>query len=224
MNSSQNTGEGRQKELGDKSQETGVRRYSLPKVLPRQSPFILASASPRRAKLLTRAGYEFDIAPANVDERRRPDEPPADYVVRLAVDKASADADRNTHRPVIGADTVVLIDGTMLGKPQDPAEAADMLRQLSGRTHEVLTGVAVRRGGLCVSGVETTRVTFAELGDDVIAWYVATGEPLDKAGAYGVQEIGSRFVTRIEGSYTNVVGLPVPLSARLLASPKLTVP
>ena len=185
--------------------------------------FILASASPRRSELLTRAGYEFDVVPADVDEHRRPDESPHDYVIRLAIDKASVVATQNDGQVVIGADTVVVIEGMVLGKPKGPAEAAAMLRQLSGHTHEVLTGVAVRRDSICLSGAETTRVSFAALGADQIAWYVATGEPLDKAGAYGVQAIGSRFVTRLEGSYTNVVGLPVPLVDQLLSSPQLTV-
>ena len=186
--------------------------------------FILASASPRRAELLTRAGYEFDIVPVDVDERRRPGESASVYVTRVAVDKASAVATTVDGQVVVGADTTVLIAGTILGKPQDPGEAAVMLRRLSGCTHEVLTGVAVRCGATCLTGVEVTRVSFAELEDDVIAWYVDTGEPLDKAGAYGAQGVGSRFVTRIEGSFTNVVGLPVPLVDRLLSSPQLTGP
>ena len=200
--------------------ETGESR-SMPTL---QHRFILASASPRRAELLTRAGYEFDIVPVDVDERRRPGESPSGYVIRLAVDKASAVATTVDGQVVVGADTTVLIKGKILGKPQDPGEAAAMLRQLSGCTHEVLTGVAVRRGATCLSGVEVTRVSFAEIDDDVIAWYVDTGEPLDKAGAYGAQGVGSRFVTGIEGSFTNVVGLPVPLVDRLLSSPELTVP
>ena len=189
-----------------------------------QHRFILASASPRRAELLTRAGYEFDIVPVDVDERRRPGESASGYVIRLAVDKASAVATTVDGQVVVGADTTVLIAGKILGKPQDPGEAAAMLRKLSGCTHEVLTGVAVRRGATCLSGVEVTRVSFAELDDDVIAWYVDTGEPLDKAGAYGAQGVGSRFVTRVEGSFTNVVGLPIPLVDRLLSSSQLTVP
>ena len=172
---------------------------------------------------MTRAGYEFDIVPVDVDEGRRPDEPPDDYVVRLAADKASAVESPVDGQPVLGADTVVLIDGAVLGKPRDPAEATAMLQRLSGRTHEVLTGVAVRCGATCLSGLEVTRVDFASLDNDFIAWYVATGEPFDKAGGYGVQGIGSRFVVRIEGSHTNVVGLPVPLVDRLLSSPELTV-
>jgi septum formation protein len=167
---------------------------------------------------------EFDIVPVDVDERRRPGESASVYVTRLAVDKASAVATTVDGQVVVGADTTVLIAGTILGKPQDPGEAAAMLRRLSGCTHEVLTGVAVRCGATCLTGVEVTRVSFAELEDDVIAWYVDTGEPLDKAGAYGAQGVGSRFVTRIEGSFTNVVGLPVPLVDRLLSSPQLTVP
>ena len=159
-----------------------------------QHRFILASASPRRAELLTRAGYEFDVVPVDVDERRHPGESASGYVIRLAVDKASAVATTVEGQVVVGADTTVLIAGKIFGKPQDPGEAAAMLRQLSGCTHEVLTGVAVRCGAACLSGVEVTRVSFAELEDDVIAWYVDTGEPLDKAGAYG--GAGGRLAVR----------------------------
>lgn len=191
--------------------------------VPPETTFILASASPRRSELLRRAGYDFVVIPADVDEYHRPGELPHRYVVRLAMEKSLAIGSQYQNQAVIGADTAVVIDRRVLGKPRDPVEAEAMLTQLSGRTHEVLTGVAVRRGSVCLSGVETTRVSLALLDADLIAWYVATGEPFDKAGAYGVQGIGSRFVTKIEGSYTNVVGLPIPLADRLLSSPKLTV-
>ena len=177
---------------------------------------VLASASPRRARLLAEAGYAFDVAPANVDERRRPGEAAEAYVERLAGAKARAVASRYPGRVVVGADTVVCIDGLVLGKPADAADAAGMLGRLAGRRHTVLTGVSLVRDGGSVSGVETTRVTFVALDADRIRWYVGTGEPDDKAGAYAAQGIGARFIDRIEGSYTNVVGLPIAFLGRLL--------
>ena len=177
---------------------------------------VLASASPRRAELLTRAGYAFDIVPANIDERVLDGESPERYVVRLAGAKVDAVAVTYQGRVLLGADTIVTIDKTLLGKPRDPAEAVEMLHRLAGRTHEVLTGVALRLDCAHVSAVERTRVTLTQLSDVQIDWYVRTGEPLDKAGAYGVQDIASRFATRVEGSYTNVVGFPVSLIDRLL--------
>ena len=177
---------------------------------------LLASRSPRRARLLREAGYEIDVVPADVDESRFDAEPPRRYVSRLAAAKAAAVAARAGGRIVVAADTVVLIDGLVLGKPADRDDAASMLGRLSGRTHEVLTGVVVARDGRRLDAVETTRVTFATLEPPRIAWYAGTGEPDDKAGAYAVQGIGSRFVERIEGSYTNVVGLPVALVDRFV--------
>lgn len=187
-------------------------------VYHRRDPLILASGSPRRAELLARAGYRFEVVPPDIDEQRQAGEGPRDYVARLAAEKAAAVAPRYPERVVLAADTTVVVDSTVLGKPQDPDDAAGMLRRLSGRAHDVLTGVAVRRGGACVSAVEKTAVHLADLDDELIGWYVATGEPSDKAGAYGVQGIASRFVTRVEGSYSNVVGLPLALVDRLLAS------
>lgn len=186
-------------------------------VYHRRDPLILASGSPRRAELLARAGYRFEVVPPDIDERRQAGEAPRDYVARLAAEKAAAVAPRYPERVVLAADTTVVVDATVLGKPQDPDDAAGMLRRLSGRAHDVLTGVAVRRGGACVSAVEQTAVHLAALDEALIGWYVATGEPSDKAGAYGVQGIASRFVTRVEGSYSNVVGLPLALVDRLLA-------
>lgn len=183
----------------------------------RDKRLVLASASPRRAALLARAGYAFDVVPANVDESRRPSEAAAAYVARLARDKATAVAGRYPERFVIGADTVVVVDGAVLGKPRDTDDAARMLRLLSGRTHQVLTGVAVRRGARCAGAVETSVVHFAVLDAGQIAWYVGTGEPADKAGAYGLQGDGGRFVTRVDGSRSNVVGLPLDRLERLLA-------
>lgn len=183
----------------------------------RDERLVLASASPRRAALLARAGYAFDVVPANVDESRRPSEPAADYVARLARDKAVAVAGGYPERFVIGADTTVVVDGAVLGKPRDADDAGRMLRLLSGRAHQVLTGVAVRRGARCVGAVETSVVHFAVLDAGQIAWYVGTGEPADKAGAYGLQGSGGRFVTRVDGSRSNVVGLPLACLDRLLA-------
>ena len=183
----------------------------------RDERLVLASASPRRAALLARAGHAFDVVPANVDESRRPSEPAADYVARLARDKAAAVAGRYPKRFVIGADTAVVVDGAVLGKPCDADDAGRMLRLLSGRAHQVLTGVAVRRGARCVGAVETSVVHFAVLDAGQIAWYVGTGEPADKAGAYGLQGSGGRFVTRVDGSRSNVVGLPLACLDRLLA-------
>ena len=177
---------------------------------------ILASRSPRRARLLREAGYEFDVVPPDVDESRLDGETPARYVSRLAAAKAAAVAPGDGGRIVVAADTVVLVDGLVLGKPAGRRDAASMLGRLSGRTHEVLTGVAVTRGGRLLDAVEVTRVTFAALDPARIAWYAATGEPDDKAGGYAAQGIGSRFVERIEGSYANVVGLPVALVDRFV--------
>jgi septum formation protein len=172
---------------------------------------ILASSSPRRAALLRAAGIDFEVQPADVDESVRAAEAPADYVRRLASTKAEAVAARVPGRVVLAADTSVVVDGQILGKPSDEAEAARMLRLLSGRAHEVLTGVCVTDGSSPLVEVACTQVEFAPLSEEDIAWYVSTGEPIDKAGAYGVQGLASRFVTAIHGSYSNVVGLPVAL-------------
>lgn len=177
---------------------------------------VLASRSPRRARLLRDAGYAIDVIPADIDETRLAGEPPRRYVLRVAAGKAAAVAARAGGRIVVAADTVVLVDGLVLGKPADRGEAVSMLERLSGRTHEVLTGVVVARGARVLDAVETTRVTFAALDAARIAWYARTGEPDDKAGAYALQGIGSRFVERIEGSCTNVIGLPVALVDRFV--------
>lgn len=178
---------------------------------------LLASASPRRRELLTRAGYTFDIEPSGADERRLDDERPADFVVRIAVAKAVAvSGGPEDQRLIVAADTIVVVDGEVLGKPRGSDDAVSMLRRLSGRTHEVLTGVAVVRGVDRRTALASTRVTLVGLDDQAVGAYVATGEPMDKAGAYGVQGIASRFVDRIEGSYTNVVGLPLTAVERLL--------
>lgn len=208
---------------------------------------ILASASPRRAELLRAAGIEFDVLVGVVDESVRPGEAPDEHVRRLAEDKARAVMPQAGERPVLAADTVVVVDGVILGKPSDGEDARRMLRRLSGRAHEVVTGVTLvlaGRGSMprqagrthptaqaCAEGtppegppndegivgptrevrmeIAVTTVEFAALTDEEIAWYVASGEPDGKAGAYAVQGLASRFVTRIAGSYSNVVGLPV---------------
>ncbi|MGH3115934.1 MAG: Maf family protein [Vicinamibacterales bacterium] len=177
---------------------------------------ILASASPRRAELLRAAGIAFEIVPARIDERPRESETSEDYVERLARDKAQAVSLHHPHAAVLAADTTVVIDGLILGKPLDDDDARAMLARLSGRTHDVLTGVALVWNGHLASAVETTRVGFAPMSHADVEWYVASGEPRGKAGAYAVQGLASRFVDRIEGSYSNVVGLPVATVWRLL--------
>jgi len=176
---------------------------------------ILASASPRRAELLRAAGYSFEIVVVDVDERVRPDEPPQDYVRRLAMEK-SARA-REAGEVILAADTAVVVDGDILGKPVDNGDARRMLRRLSGREHEVMTGVSLRAAEVELGCVETTRVEFARLSTDDVDWYVRSGEGKDKAGAYAIQGLASRFIPRISGSYSNVVGLPVARVAMLLA-------
>ena len=177
---------------------------------------ILASASPRRADLLAAAGFAFDVVPVELDERVLSSERPAEYVSRLALAKAREVARRNPGTPVLGADTAVVIGDRILGKPADAADAAEMLRMLSGRTHEVLTGVAICLDGREACAVAGTRVRFLQLEPDEITWYVASGEPYGKAGAYAVQGLASRFIENIDGSYSNVVGLPVAVTYRLL--------
>jgi septum formation protein len=177
---------------------------------------VLASASPRRAELLRAAGFVFDTVPAQVDERVRGAEPALDYVRRLAAEKSAAvwqlvgPADHDVIDVIVlGADTAVVVDGEILGKPRDDREAAGMLRRLSGRRHEVLTGVSLRSKAGERGLVETTGVYMVDLSDEDVAWYVASGEGRDKAGAYAIQGLASRFIPRIEGSYANVVGLPI---------------
>lgn len=178
---------------------------------------ILASVSPRRAELLRAAGFEFDVVPARTDEAVHPGETPEQYVRRVAEEKARAVLPSAAGRIVLAADTTVVVDGEVLGKPVDSDDAARMLRQLSGRWHQVLTGVTLATAERLLTRVEITRVEFAPLTNEEIAWYVASGEPADKAGAYAVQGLASRFVTRIDGSYSNVVGLPAALVYRMLA-------
>ena len=175
---------------------------------------ILASTSPRRAEILRQAGFDFDVVPAPVDEARFPNERAEDYVRRVANMKsrlaAATAAKKMAQAVVIGADTAVVAEGEVLGKPGGVEDARRMLRVLSGKTHEVLTGLSiVHDADEQASHVETTRVSFVALSEDDIADYLATREPFDKAGAYGIQGLGGRFVWRIEGCYFNVMGLPI---------------
>lgn len=179
---------------------------------------VLASGSPRRSELLRAAGIEFTVRVADVDEKVLPNELPRDYVVRLSREKAQAVAADG--EIVLGADTTVVVLNEIIGKPVDAKDAERMLRLLSGKWHEVLTGVSLVKDGKTTSDVAVTRVKFAKLSDEEIGWYVANGEPMDKAGAYGIQGHASRFVERIEGSYSNVVGLPVQMVYRMLESQK----
>jgi len=170
---------------------------------------VLASASARRRELLTSVGVPFIVDPADIDERRRSGESPLEYARRMAEAKAQSVRRRHPSDIVLGADTVVVVDDMILGKPATPEDAADMLARLSGRAHNVLTGVAIEWPAGARSFVETTRVWFRDLDAGEITSYVASGEPMDKAGAYAIQGLANRFVTRVEGSFVNVVGLPV---------------
>ena len=183
---------------------------------------VLASASPRRSELLKQIGLTFRVHPAHIPEDPLPNEPPADYVARLAREKAEAVyAELSSKIPdpsliVLGADTTVTLDEHILGKPEDDADAARMLALLSGRTHAVLTGVALVTAKKTIVRCESTAVSFAKLSDEEIADYVASSEPMDKAGAYGIQGLAAQWIPRIEGCYFNVVGLPLALVAALL--------
>lgn len=168
---------------------------------------VLASASPRRREILETAGLSFTVRPADVDESARSGESPGDYVRRLAETKARAVW--RSGEATLGADTTVVVDSQILGKPADGAEASAMLRHLSGRAHEVITGYCLFDGERAQAGAETTRVVFAPMTEQEIATYVASGEPFDKAGGYGIQGLASKFIERVEGCYFNVVGLPV---------------
>jgi septum formation protein len=209
---------------------------------------VLASASPRRRELLTQAGFAFEVHPAHIPEDPYPNEDPTAYVVRLAREKAQAvynalvlkghgfsraESDSKNARAlapegmlpeslvVLGADTTVTLDNHILGKPEDPADAARMLRLLSGRTHRVITGVAVVTAARTEVASEATTVQFLPLSEEAIAAYIATGEPMDKAGAYAIQGRAARWIPRIEGCYFNVVGLPIALVSSLLESCRL---
>ncbi len=179
---------------------------------------ILASASPRRRELLERLQLNFTVQPADIDESRFPNEDAASYPLRTAIKKAMAVAEKEENALVLAADTVVVLDDDILGKPKDADEAKAMLHRLEGREHIVITGIGIvdTNTGRTLSAVEQTIVYFYPLSDEEIDAYVATGEPLDKAGAYGIQGIGSLLVRRIEGDYFNVMGLPVSKLYRLL--------
>jgi septum formation protein len=186
--------------------------------MPASDRLLLASASPRRAELLTAAGFSFDVDPVDVDESRLPGEPAAVYVERLARLKAAAGVGRHAGRVVVAADTAVVLGEDVLGKPRDTRDAVNMLGRLSGGAHEVLTGLAVASRGHTHAHVERTQVWFRELSRREIDWYVASGEPMGKAGAYAIQGLAARFIPRIDGSYSNVVGLPVSALVDLLAA------
>jgi septum formation protein len=209
---------------------------------------ILASASPRRRELLAQAGYDFTVEAADVDESERPSESPADYVRRLAEEKAQAVFARHTSAAaqnsggpsfaassqrmgsndaqliVLGADTTVVLGGHMLAKPAAAADARRMLEQLSGCTHQVFTGIAAATQSGVISAVETTDVTFAQIPAAELELYCATTEPLDKAGAYGIQGYAARWIPRIDGDYFNVMGLPIARTVRLLEAARETMP
>lgn len=175
---------------------------------------ILASGSPRRRALLEALGIPFEVMGPDVDERPRPGEDPRELVVRLAIDKASTASIEG--RIALGADTEVVIDGEVLGKPATPEAARAMLGRIAGRAHTVLTGVAVAAGGVVHTALVSSRVVMAPMSGPEIEWYVGTGEPHDKAGAYALQGIGGAFVEGVEGSHSNVIGLPLVETVGLL--------
>lgn len=180
--------------------------------------FVLGSGSPRRKELLGHLGLEFEIVSPEIDESMRPGEDPLAYVARLSVEKADAVAGVvGPDAVIVAADTTVAVEGQILAKPEDAHDARRMLRLLSGRVHEVHTGVAVRSGGRVEAAVATTEVRFVSLTDAQIDGYLATGEPFDKAGAYALQGAGGRFVERVDGSVSNVIGLPLTLLVELFA-------
>jgi len=183
-----------------------------------QSNIVLASASPRRRELLSLVFGSFSVIPSEFDESTVPSElAPAEHVVHSALMKARDVATAHSEALVIGADTIVVIDGNILGKPANSADAAHMLKKLSGKTHQVHTGVAVVQGSMERSGAGCTDVTFRDLSPETISRYVATGEPMDKAGAYAIQGKGAVLIKSIRGCYPNVVGLPLYLLTILLA-------
>ena len=191
--------------------------------MPVPTRLILASASPRRRELLAQAGFQFEVDPAHIPEDPLPGEDPIAYVTRLAREKAQAVFARlstgsgaRSGLAILGADTTVTLDGHILGKPSDAADAARMLRMLSGRSHRVITGVALVTSHSADTAAEVTAVRFVTLSESEIAAYVTTGEPMDKAGAYAIQGRAARWIPRIEGCYFNVVGLPLALVSTLL--------
>ncbi len=177
---------------------------------------VLASASPRRRELLAQIGIVHEVLPAHIDESRLPGEPPVDYVRRLALEKAGAIHLGRPRATVLAADTTVVFEGEVLNKPADPADAERMLRLLAGRTHQVHTGVAVISPERELGHVETTAVTMTAIPEPELQTYLASGDSLDKAGAYGIQGYAARWITAIAGDYFNVVGLPLAATVRLL--------
>lgn len=182
-----------------------------------ESPLVLASSSPRRRQLLEMLRIPFEVEPSRIDEVVGPGEAPRDYVLRVAREKAEAVAARRPGALVLAADTEVVLDGEVFGKPADAPGAVAMLQRLQGRTHQVLTGVTVAREGRLEHALDVTAVTFRPADTATLAAYVATGEPLDKAGAYAVQGMGGVLIERIEGDVFGVMGLPVRLVVDLLA-------
>ena len=192
------------------------------------SPIYLASRSPRRAELLQQIGVQFSVLPSDINESERENENPADYVLRLAKTKAEACmallVQRNGEiRPVLAADTTVSIDGRILGKPRDKEDARDMLQLMSGRQHDVLTALAIASAQGIEASLSITQVEMAVLAEDEIEAYIRSGEPFDKAGAYGIQGLASTFIKRIEGSYSGVMGLPIYETVQLLKSAGIRV-
>lgn len=178
---------------------------------------VLGSASERRRELLARIGVAFDVVPADIDETPHPGENPLEYVRRLSAEKAAVVAALvDSECVVVAADTTVDVDGRILGKPEDATEARAMVEALFGRTHQVHTGVSVVRDGRCLTDSATTQVTFVAADPALIDWYVGSGEPFGKAGGYGIQGAGALLVDRVDGSVTNVIGLPLTVLARLL--------
>lgn len=184
---------------------------------------ILASASPRRQKMLRKLGIEFSIAAAHINETPLALEKPKDFAIRMASDKARVIAQKNPATWIIGADTVVCLADCIFGKPRDDHDALKMLRQLVGRTHEVITGICLRNAALDIETAvaDRTEVTFNEATDDMLEAYIRSGEPLDKAGAYGIQGSGSFLIRSINGSCSNVIGLPMNVIIRLLLQQKI---
>jgi septum formation protein len=185
---------------------------------------VLASASPRRAGILESLGIPHRVVPSSVDERLAADEPPIAAALRLAEEKAAAVASTCPDATVLGADTLVVLGSRIFGKPSDRGDAGRMLRELSGTTHQVVTGVCLIWPAGKASRAGTSDVTFAPMTDEEIDWYVATGEPADKAGAYAVQGLGARFITGIRGSFSNVVGLPAREVYELLRDAGMRLP
>jgi len=201
----------------------GFRLAARSETVTRRGLLVLASHSPRRQALLRQAGIPFIVIPAGIEEAPLPGEDPRAHVERLAREKALA-VGAAPEDTVLGADTVVVVNGEILGKPRDAADAVRMLQLLSGREHQVITGICLRQGDKLLTAAETTTVRFLPLTEDDIRDYVASGEPLDKAGAYAIQGLASKFIDRIEGCYSNVVGLPLALVWKCLAGPGLPDP